>query len=103
MENDGVQTTHEGKEAVQVACMKSIAKRYSQGNNLLFSAGQLLEDLGWVGDSPGMGDVIERKYEFPESCPPEARAICEQAKILYQEVAEDALNAVIRTDIFQRW
>ena len=44
--NDGVQTTHEGKEAVQDACMKSIEQRYSQGNNSSFSMGQLLEDLG---------------------------------------------------------
>ena len=50
-----------------------------------------------------MRDVIEGKYEFPENCPPEARAICEQAKIFHQEVAEDALNVVIRADLFQRW
>ena len=83
--------------------MKSLGKRYSQGNNSHFSTGQLLEDLGWMGDGPRMGDVIERKYEFPENCPPEARAICEQAKIFHQEVAEDALNVVIRADLFQRW
>ena len=50
-----------------------------------------------------MGDVIEGKYKYPEIRPPEARAICEQAKILHQEVAEDDLNAVIRTDLFQQW
>ena len=83
--------------------MKSIWKRCSQGNNLLFSTGQLLEDLGWVGNGPRMQDVIEGKYEFPENCPPEARTICEQARILHEEVSENALNVVIRTDLFQRW
>ena len=56
-----------------------------------------------MGDGPRMQDVIKGKYEFPENCPPEAHAICEQARILHEEVSEDALNVVIRTDIFQRW
>ena len=62
MSNDGTQTTHEGKEAVQDAYMKSIGKRYSQGNNSPFSTGQLLDNLGWVGDGPRMQDVIEGKF-----------------------------------------
>ena len=45
-DDDGTQTTHEGKEAVQDACMKSIGKRYSQDNNSPFLTGQLLDDLG---------------------------------------------------------
>ena len=102
-DSDGVQTTHEGKEVVQDACIKSIGKRYSQGNNSPFATGQLLEDLGCVGDGPRMGDVLEGKYEFPKNCPSEARVICEQARILHQEVAKDALNVVIRSDLFQRW
>ena len=53
-DDDGIQTTHEEEEAVQNVCTKSIGKRYSQGNNLSFSTGQLLEDLGWVGDGPRM-------------------------------------------------
>ena len=101
--DDGAQTTHEGKEAVQDACMKSIEKRYSQGNNSRFSAEQLLEDLGWVGDGPKMQGGIEGKYEFPEDCPPDARAICEQVKFLHKVVSEDTLNVVIRTNLFQRW
>ena len=102
-DSDGIQTTHKGKEAVQNSCMESIAKRYSQGNNFPFLTGQLLSDLGWLGHGPKMRDVIESKYEFPESCLPEAHDICEQARILHQEVAEDALNVVMRTDLFQRW
>ena len=50
-----------------------------------------------------MQDIIEGKYEFPESCPPDAHAICEQAKILYEVISEDTLNVVIRADLFQRW
>ena len=83
--------------------MKSIGKRYSQGNNSPFSTGQLLGDLRWVGDGPRMQDVIEGKYEFPENCPLDARTICDQAKILREVVSEDTLNVVIRTDFFQRW
>ena len=45
-----------------------------------------------------MQDIIEGKYEFPEDCPPDARAICEQAKILHQVVSEDTLNVVISKD-----
>ena len=98
-----IRGTHKGKEAVQDACMKSIGKRYNQGNSSLFSTGQLLDNLGWVGDGPRMQDAIEGKYEFPENCPPDARTICEQAKILHEKVSEDTINVVIRTDIFQRW
>ena len=50
-----------------------------------------------------MQDAIEGKYEFPEDCPPDARAICEQAKIRHEAVSEHTLNVVIRTDLFQRW
>ena len=63
-DSNGVQTPHEGKEEVQDACIKSIAKRYNQGNNSPFSMGQLLEDLGWMGDGPRMGGVLERKYKY---------------------------------------
>ena len=93
--DDGIQTTHKGKEAVKNACMKSNRKRYSQGNNSPFSTGQLLDDLGWESDGPRMQDVIEGKYEFPENCPPETRAICEQARILHEEASENVLNVVI--------
>ena len=50
-----------------------------------------------------MQDVIEGKYENPENCPPEARAISEQARILHEEVSEDSRNVVIRSDLFQGW
>ena len=99
-DSDGVQTTDEDKEAVQNACIESIAKRYNQGNNSSFSTGQLLEDLAWLGDGPRMEDVIEGKYDFPGSCPPEERAIYKQAKMLNQKVAEEALNVAMRTDPF---
>ena len=84
-------------------CMKSIRKRHSQGNNSPVSTGQLLDDLGWMGDGPRMQDVIEGKYEFPENCPLDARTICDQAKILREVVSEDTLNVVIKMDLFQRW
>ena len=83
--------------------MKSIGKRYSQGNNSPFSTGQLLDDLGWVDNGPRMKDAIGWKYEFPEDYPPDVRAICEQAKFLHEVVIEDTINVVIRTDLFQRW
>ena len=66
--------------------------------------GQLLEDLGWVGNGPKMPDVIEGKYAFSEDCPPDdARDICEQTKIVHEAVSEGTLNVVIRMDLFQRW
>ena len=47
-DSEGVQITHEGNDAVHVACMEHIVKRYNynQGNNSPFSTGRMLEDPG---------------------------------------------------------
>lgn len=89
---NGTHTTDEGREAAEKACMESTAKRYNQGNNSPFLTDQMLEDLGWVGDGPKMDNVLEGRYDFPEDCTQEARAICKQARVLHQEVVNDAPN-----------
>ena len=99
----GSRTIHEGKEEVQRALRTNISARYSQGNNLSFSSGQLLDGLGYMDEWSAVEPILKNSYVFPEDCPKEAREFCKQASILYHKVAKEVMQRTITKKIFQKW
>ena len=65
----GEKTVHEGEEEVHGVLSTNIATRYSQGNNSPFLSGQLLGDLGYMGERTAVEDILKDTYVFPEECP----------------------------------
>ena len=77
------QIMHRGKEDTVRVCKSGIVKRNTAGNASPFTQGDLLEELGFMGEKSAVTDILNGTYTFPSECDAQVRRICTEASKIY--------------------
>ena len=84
--------------------VKGISKRYTNGHvTSPFSKGQLLEDVGFQGESPKVDGILYGKYKFPEDYLEPAQVLCKVAAKISKDNNYKVTATCITTKTFQDW
>ena len=99
----GTQVTRRGKEDTVEVCKSGIVRRNTAGNASPFAQGDLLEELGFMGDKSAVTEILNRTYNFPPECNARVCRICAEASKIYVKVAQETTHAFVTRKHFQSW
>ena len=97
------QVVHRGEEDTVKVCKAGIIKRNTAGNTSPFSQGDLLDELGFVGEKSAVTEILKGTYAFPPECDEHARRVCTEACKIYAKVARETIHAFVTRKQFQKW
>ena len=84
-------------------CKTGIVKRNTAGNTSPFSQGDLLDELGFMGEKSAVTEILNGTYAFPPECNEHAHRICTKASKIYAKVARETIHAFVTRKQFQKW
>ena len=82
---------------------RHLCKRFSEARTLPFCLGQLLSNIGFIGDRPAMELILEGTYDFPEDCNKNAIRLMKEAARPYTKMANNAVDTGVTSQTFWDW
>ena len=97
------QVVYKGEEDTVRVCKAGIVKRNTAGNMSPFIQGDLLDNLGFMGEKSAVTEILNGTYVFPPKCDEHARRICTKASKIYAKVARETIHAFVTRKQLQEW
>jgi hypothetical protein len=71
---------------------RKLMDRFKLGRTAPISAGQLFDDIGYLGDTTSIQAILEGTYEFPPEMDPHTRLLCEEAHRIFTLKTTDEIS-----------
>ena len=97
------QTLYKGQKDTERVCSRGLVKRNTAGNASPFAQGNLLDELGFMGEKSAVTEILAGTYTFPPECNERAQRICKEACKLYSKITEETIHSYVTRKHFQTW
>ena len=80
-----------------------LSERFVTSQHAPLSSGQLLDDIGYLGATPAVKEILEGTYAYPPEMNHHTRLLLEEAACLFAKTAGDMISIFVTTKDFQDW
>ena len=91
------------QEQVEEVCSEKLSERFSEANNCEIGTGQLLQDIGYLGDSAATRDILRGKYVFPPGVSKYTKLLLSEAAAIFAVTTDDMVDAHVTSEDFVSW
>ena len=101
--NTGPDPIYNTKDNLEINTKEHLGERFSEARLSPFCSGQLLSDVGLMGDGPEVDAILEGTYEFPDNCDKNAIWMMKEAARVYTKTVNDMVNTRVTSETFHNW
>ena len=80
-----------------------LSERFVTAHHAPLSSGQLLDDIGYLGATPAVKEILKGTYVYPPDMDHHTRLLLEEAACLFAKTAGDVISIFVTTKDFQDW
>ena len=91
------------QEDIEEVAATHLSDRFKSAHSAPISSGKLLDDIGFLGDTKTVRDILEGTYEYPPDTDPHTKLLFEEAAKIFSTTAEDVISTFVTTKDFQDW
>jgi hypothetical protein len=91
------------KDQMEEVVADMLTDRFQDAHRCPIGEGQLLEDLGYLADTPAAQDIMNGTYKFPENMCKYTRLLLEEASHIFKECAGETIKTHVSSEDFRSW